>query len=178
MNIFALEYIIDDGINKDIDWVKSAESLDNMRVVKMILESCQLLSTALHVNGVQGTKYKPTHINHPSTKWVSESSANFESLIIHTRSMLTEYSLRFGKIHKCEEVLRLNIIPLFINNRHLFPMSQPTPLKMAMPIEYQIEDDPVLSYRNYYVTKEKMRYPAGKEPSWFLKNRKIPYVKV
>lgn len=178
MNIFPLEYINDDGINKDIDWVKSAESLDNMRVVKMILESCQLLSTALYLNGIEGARYKPTHINHPSTKWVAESSANFEDLIVHTNAMLNEYSLRFGKIHKCDDVLNNNIKPLFKANRLLFPSYKQTPLKMAMPIEYQIPGDPVQSYRNYYVTKEKMRYPAGKEPSWFLKNRKIPYVKV
>ena len=45
MNIFAI-----DGNEKtgEIDWFKSAKSQDNYRVVKMILESCQILSTALN----------------------------------------------------------------------------------------------------------------------------------
>mgnify|MGYP003647152477 CR=1 FL=1 len=38
MNIFAIE-----GSGIQIDWVKSAQSQDNYRVVKMILESCQML---------------------------------------------------------------------------------------------------------------------------------------
>lgn len=174
MNIFALEYK-NEKESKDIDWERSARSLDNMRVVKMILESCQLLSTALHVNGIPGAVYKPTHANHPSTKWVAESSKNFEDLVLHTKAMLDEYTQRFGKQHKCEGVLNNNIIPLFENNKQKFQLSSSTPLKMAMPIEFQIQGDPVLSYRNYYVTKEKMRYPKNKIPNWFLNNRKIKY---
>ena len=44
MNIFAIEGDVETG---EIDWVKSAQSQDNLRVVKMILESCQILSTAV-----------------------------------------------------------------------------------------------------------------------------------
>jgi len=175
MNIFALEYINDNDIDKEIDWIKSAQSLDNMRVVKMILESCQLLSTALFINNINGAIYKPTHINHPSTKWTAESSANFLNLVKHTKAMLDEYYLRFNKNHKCNKILEENILPLFEKNIDKFPQALETPLKMAMPLEYQVPNDPVLSYRNYYITKEKMRYPKGKEPIWFLKNRKIPY---
>ena len=40
MNIFAIEGDVETG---EIDWVKSAQSQDNLRVVKMILESCQIL---------------------------------------------------------------------------------------------------------------------------------------
>ena len=55
-----------------------------------------------------------------------------------------------------------------------FPQMLPTPLKLAMPEEFK-SDNPVKSYRDYYSTKEKMRYPAGKAPEWFLKRRKIPF---
>ena len=69
MNIFAIE-----GKGNNIDWVKSAQSLDNYRVVKMILESCQMLCTAInHQHGAKVTPYKNAHLNHPSTKWVRES---------------------------------------------------------------------------------------------------------
>ena len=51
MNIFAIE-----GKGNNIDWVKSAQSLDNYRVVKMILESCQMLCTAInHQHGAKET---------------------------------------------------------------------------------------------------------------------------
>ena len=45
MNIFAIEGDVETG---QIDWVESAKSQDNLRVVKMILESCQILSTVLN----------------------------------------------------------------------------------------------------------------------------------
>ena len=41
MNIFAIEGDVETG---EIDWEKSAQSQDNLRVVKMILESCQIMS--------------------------------------------------------------------------------------------------------------------------------------
>ncbi len=76
MNIFAIE-----GTSTRIDWKKSARSLDNYRVVKMILESCQMLCTTLNVlYDDKVTPYRNAHKNHPSTKWVRESSANFECL--------------------------------------------------------------------------------------------------
>ena len=103
MNIFAIE-----GTNNQIDWVQSAKSLDNYRVVKMILESCQMLCTAINdQHGEKVTPYKNAHLNHPSTKWVRASSANFECLVEHTLAMLEEYTERFGKIHKCAGVLEI-----------------------------------------------------------------------
>ena len=53
MNIFAIEGDIETG---EIDWVKSAQSQDNLRVVKMILESCQTVSY--------------THLTLPTTPYV------------------------------------------------------------------------------------------------------------
>ena len=60
----------------------SAQNLDNKRVVKMLLESAQLLSTAITLNGGKGI-YKPTHIHHPCTKWVAHSYQNWLWLFRH-----------------------------------------------------------------------------------------------
>ena len=61
MNIFGIE-----GNGKNIDWVESAKSQDNYRVVKMILESCQMLCTNLnHLYGEQVAPYRSCHLNHP-----------------------------------------------------------------------------------------------------------------
>ena len=101
MNIFAIEGNEKTG---EIDWIKSAKSQDNMRVVKMILESCQILSTALNEQGIKAP-YRSFNPKHPSCLWAAESSENFRNLMKHCASMIQEYEMRFGKIHKCKEVL-------------------------------------------------------------------------
>ena len=112
MNIFAIE----SNSEGAIDWVKSAQSLDNLRVVKMILESCQILSTALNEQGVQAP-YKSFNPKHPSCLWAAESSANFRALVVHCAAMLEEYTERFGKTHKCDAVLD-HIVSLY--DRYIF----------------------------------------------------------
>ncbi len=163
MNIFAIE-----GEGDNINWERSAQSQDNYRVVKMILESCQMLCTTLNeLHGEQVTPYRSTHKHHPSTKWVGQSSANFESLVVHTLAMLEEYSLRFGKTHKCLGVLE-KCLDLY--DPSMFPSAKPTRLPLAMPPEFQT-DNIVESYRKFYSSKPRMRYPEGKVPDWFKKYR-------
>tara|TARA_Y100000593_G_scaffold35923_1_gene70142 strand:+ start:3620 stop:4138 length:519 start_codon:yes stop_codon:yes gene_type:complete len=164
MNIFAIER----NECGEIDWEASAVSQDNYRVVKMILESCQMLSTALNeLSGRQIARYRSTHKNHPSTKWVCESSANYMLLVRHTRALLREYTERFGKTHKCEGVLRELIIDF---NPGLFPYHEPTTLPLCMPEKFK-SDDIVESYRKFYASKPKIRYPLNKVPSWFVQYR-------
>jgi hypothetical protein len=81
-----------------------AVELDNKRVVKMVLETCQLLSTAMNLTGGLGP-YKSTHQNHPCSIWVRASKANYQWTLDHFISLLMEYTLRYGKIHKCEQYL-------------------------------------------------------------------------
>ena len=50
MNIFAIE---GDETTGKIDWYKSGRTQDNLRTVKMLLESTQLLSSAMHLNGME-----------------------------------------------------------------------------------------------------------------------------
>jgi hypothetical protein len=52
MNIFAIGGNEETG---EIDWAASARELDNYRVVKMILESCQIGSTVMNGFGLKGT---------------------------------------------------------------------------------------------------------------------------
>jgi hypothetical protein len=172
MNIFAIEKTPD---NK-IDWIKSAQSQDNYRVVKMTLESCQLLCTGLNtLYGEKVSPYRTTHINHPSTLWVRESSDNFEALIEHTMALLDEYSDRFNKIHKCSKVLD-TIVDLYDPN--MFPQKEGTSLPLCMPDEF-IEACPIESYRKFYASKPNIRYPKEKIPTWFVEYRKnIPFVTI
>ena len=165
MNIFAIEGNEKTG---EIDWIKSAKSQDNMRVVKMILESCQILSTVLNEQGIEAP-YRSFNPKHPSCMWAAESSENFRNLMKHCAAMIQEYEMRFGKTHKCKAVL-MKIKEMYKPDR--FPTNKPTPLRMAMPDYFKVENNPVLSYRKYYASKPKMRYPKSKIPVWFEKYRK------
>jgi hypothetical protein len=164
MNIFAIE-----GTGDKIDWVASAKSQDNYRVVKMILESCQMLCTNLnHLYGKKVTPYRSVMLNHPCTKWARESACNFESLLIHTEALITEYEERFpGKTHKCKQVY--NVCKSLYDPK-LFPKQEPTPIALAMPDCFK-SDNVVESYRKYYASKPRMRYPKNKVPNWFIKYR-------
>jgi len=163
MNIFAIEN--DD--KGQIDWIKSAQSQDNYRVVKMILESCQILSTVLNEQGINAP-YRSFNPKHPSCLWAAESSDNFTNLVIHCCAMIEEYESRFNKTHKCKAVLD-KIINLFDASK--FPTSKPTPLRMAIPENFK-SDNIVESYRKFYASKPRVRYPKNKIPSWFKKYRK------
>ena len=81
--------------------------------------------------------------------------------------MIEEYHSRFQKIHKCAAVLQ-KIVDLYDASK--FPTSEPTPLRMAMPDEYRSENI-VESYRRFYASKPRVRYPKNKIPQWFRKFR-------
>lgn len=79
--------------------VKSARFLDTKRVNKMILESAQMLSTAINECGGQAP-YKSTHRNHPSNIWARETVGNYLWLLDHMEALAQEYYRRRGKWHK------------------------------------------------------------------------------
>lgn len=85
---------------------KCAEYLDDKRVVKMCLETAQLLSTALRINGYEGDDvYKATHVNHPCTIWVAATRMNYLWTVQHLQALCSEYTKRYGKTHKCEDMI-------------------------------------------------------------------------
>ena len=167
MNIFAIEGDVETG---KIDWVKSAQSQDNLRVVKMILESCQILSTVLNEQGLEAP-YRSFNPKHPSCLWAAESAANFMHLALHCEAMITEYGDRFGKTHKCAAALQ-KCVALFDADR--FPTPECTPLRLAMPDEFK-GDNPVIAYRKFYASKPRLRYPVDKIPSWVYDYRSEPF---
>ena len=93
--------------------IKSARYLDDKRVVKMVLESAQLLCSVFHeveINGGLITEsdipYKVSHANHACSKWARHSWHNFDWILRHGFALSTEYTNRYGKIHKCLDVLK------------------------------------------------------------------------
>ena len=130
---------------------KAAELQYNKHVVKMILESAQMLCTAHHVldNRVRlldDIPYKIAHVNHPSTKWVRENSLHYDWLYDHMMALGDEYTKRYGKTHlsitKCAEIL--SDAPRGMRNK---PFEQPP---QCMPDEYKDECS-IQAYWNYYI---------------------------
>ena len=103
----------------------------NKHVVKMILESAQMLCTAHHVYGNAEQKlnvpYKQAHLNHPSTIWTRQCRANYRWLYLHMLALGYEYTKRYGKIHasivKCEKFLMYHLyiylMVIFVNHHRL-----------------------------------------------------------
>lgn len=90
----------------DDNYKNCAQALDDKRLVKMVLETTQLLSTA--VNECGGTApYKSTHKNHPCSVWARQTKGNFLWLLKHAYALANEYTKRFDKVHKCEHIIRL-----------------------------------------------------------------------
>ena len=88
--------------------------------IKMILETCQILYSAWHVNrpGVLEIShhfttgdpcphkpYKCTHKNHPSVKWVRADPTHYDWAVNLGFALCNEYTRRYGKVHKCRSHL-------------------------------------------------------------------------
>lgn len=86
------------------DPYQCAEFLDNKRVIKMTLESAQLLSNAVTLNGRDGW-YELTHPDHPCTLWTQATRENYEWLLEHFKALCSVYADRFDKQHKCASLL-------------------------------------------------------------------------
>lgn len=83
-----------------------AQALDDKRLVKMVLETAQLLSTALRFYGyAQQDVYRSTHVNHPCAVWARLSRANFDWLTRHMIALCAEYQRRFLRVHKSEALI-------------------------------------------------------------------------
>jgi hypothetical protein len=86
----------------DSDPVIAAQQLVDKHVVKMPLETAQLLCSAFPQGAAP---YRRTHYNHPSAVWTRRSRANYEWLIKHGIALCEEYTKRYGKQHKSNIVI-------------------------------------------------------------------------
>jgi hypothetical protein len=132
---------------------ESARHLDNKRVIKMILESAQMLSTA--IDG----PYKPTHVNHPCTIWARKTRSNYMWLLEHMVHLCIEYTRRYGKVHACER-----FISLFASNAYKVISGGLTPF--ANCTTYKHVDDVHLAYQLFMNDKWDN---DKRKPSWEVK---------
>ena len=181
MNIFIL----------DKDPVIAAQLQCDKHVVKMIVESAQMLSTAHRMldgtiqiapskSGKRMVKhyrlfndldldeilYKAVHYKHPCTVWTMESDLNYDWHWIHFKALCDEYTYRYGKVHSSERLLQ----PLRVRPKNI-PKGKLTPFKLAMKANPEcMLENAVLSYRAFYQTKQdrfKMVWTKRSKPRWF-----------
>jgi hypothetical protein len=164
--------------------VKAAEQMCDKHIVKMILESAQLLSTCHRVldgqeyydktkNGrkikrwkhpnpnLEPLLYKAGWVKHPSTIWLFESAYNYIWLYKHMMALNEEYKKRYNHTKNHLAIDKLGEV-----------LKHPKP---AMPEHCKIPGDAVASYRKYYIL-EKQRFATWKSPAkvpdWYLKGVK------
>jgi hypothetical protein len=152
MNIFYL----------DPDPVRAAKFHNDRHVVKMILESAQMLSTACRENGVEAG-YEPCFQHNPCTKWAAERLGNWLWLRELALKLNEEYKYRFDsdEDHKSATVIQRLPEPSLPGGR-----TQPA---KAMPDYCKRGLDPVLAYRKYYrEEKDHLAEWTGRPvPKWY-----------
>lgn len=162
MNIFFLSS----------DPYEAAQMQADKHVVKMILESAQLLSTAHRIvdgdetgvlpDGRQELFYRATHRNHPSSIWTRTSVENYNWLVDHFHGLLNEYTFRYGKQHA--------------SGRLLYDIQSPpkaledwdwTNPPCCMPEEYHVGNY-VDNYREYYrkAKSHLHKWTKREPPNW------------
>lgn len=178
MNIFFL----------DKNPILAAKYHSDAHVIKMILESAQLLSTAHRVldgyeaitqnkighrlkrwlmrsSEAEAAFYKSTHVNHPCATWVRESVDNYTWLFQLYLALLNEYNFRFGKHHKSGGLAaRLATPPM---NIPLGGFTVDTVIN-NIDTDYRVVGDLIQTYRNYYKgTKQHLfKWTKREKPEW------------
>lgn len=160
--------------------------------IKMILETCQLLSTAHRVldgheimaksktgrnvkrwilpDDRESVLYSATHIHHPSAVWCRVNHQNYSWLFGLLSELCDEYTYRYGKVHKCQSSGLVKALAFPPNSIPLGDFTEPTP---AMPDDVKVPGDSIASYRNYYRNnKQHLASWSGKingrpVPSWY-----------
>ncbi len=152
MNIFVL----------DLDIEKCARYHCDRHVVKMILESTQIVCTVLNGKGFI-TPYKSTHTKHPCVLWAGRSFDNLQWLIRLARALNREYQYRYRKLKPHSSIRVLDRIKTMT-----FESCGLTEFAQTMPEKYRVPGDPVRAYRAFYLG-EKMRFARWtrrKRPKW------------
>jgi len=155
MNIFYLDR------NTEI----AAKYHCDKHVVKMILETAQILTSVQHRYGNTNTTYRPTHVKHPSTVWAGDNDHHYIWLWKLGMELCKEYTKRYGKTHKTQSILEGEL-------RHA-PKEMPrlgwwNP-PQCMPDEYKVEDT-VEAYRNYYrgAKAYMAKWKNTQQPEWMV----------
>ena len=168
--------------------IQSARNLPDKHIVKMPLETCQMLAIIYSdwYYGVgklykqDGTPYRTSHgafRNHPCTQWAAANQYNLAWLIRHGYALCHEYNLRYGKVHTCLDVIAQaeRIYHKSFDNLMLSHASRKVAdFTRAMPeyLKFDTTIDTITAYKRYLNTKpwlasNYLRIPSRK-PSFII----------
>ena len=135
----------------DVSPIKSAMVLPDKHIVKMPLETCQMLSIVCSdkwghgfgtIPRADGQPYKTTagaFRNHPCTVWANSFVMNWQWLLHHGLALCDEYKARYDKTHTCYNSL--------LAAKEILPTGDPTgrsgthtPFVRAMYEEFKYDD--------------------------------------
>lgn len=138
--------------------VASAQALADRHVIKMVLETAQVLSTVAVSKGLGEGLYRPTHKNHPVVKQCIADPLYLGWTALHGLALAEEYQRRFERVHKSARIIHdaiERLSPTTPNNSIVvFPL--------VMPDEFKSED-PHESYQRYL----RVKYRSWKKyPRW------------
>ena len=175
--------------------IQSARNLPDKHIVKMPLETCQMLSIIYSdwYYGVgklyksDGTPYRTAHgafRKHPCTMWAAATPYNLAWLIRHGYALCHEYNLRYGKVHTCLDVIEQaeRIYHKSFDNLMLSHASRKVGTFTRATPEYLKFDttiDTITAYKRYLNTKpwlasNYLRIPSRK-PSFIITTMKPVY---
>jgi hypothetical protein len=154
MNIFVLD--------RDIE--TCARYHCDQHVSKMILESVQMMCTALNQQGFE-TPYRSTHARHPCVLWVQESYDNFVWLGRLAEALNREFRFRYDRDRDHASIAVLDRIRDF-----RYPSIGLTEFAQAMPDQYKAPGDAVAAYRNFYLGEKSAfaKWTRRPEPDWWM----------
>jgi Pyrimidine dimer DNA glycosylase len=164
--------------------VESAVVLPDRHVVKMALETCQLISIIYskwyydwgYIPKKDGLPYsieKGAFRNHPCTQWAAKSHENLAWLIRHGYALCNEYRHRYEKEHSCMKSLEVaeNIFATK-SGKEIFIYKNVVEFTRAMPDEFKMDTsiDTFEAYKMYiasklWVASNYLRMPSRK-PEW------------
>ena len=151
--------------------VKSAEAQPDKMLVKMPLETAQMLCTAhRELDGDEYADkvglYKRAYWNHPCTVWARECNENYSWLYAHFLALGMEYTYRYGKEHASIVKLAKPLMQFPKNIKS----DKITPVAQAMPDQYK-NDNPIKAYRDYCINeKHYAKWEKGRDkPKWWVK---------
>ena len=148
--------------------VQSARNLPDKHIVKMPLETCQMLaiiySDWYYVVGKlykqDGKPYRTAHgafRNHPCTQWAAANQYNLAWLIRHGYALCDEYYARYGKLHTCQDVIQQaeRIYHRSFDDQLSHASTKVTRFTRAMPesIKFDTTIDTITAYKQYLNTK-------------------------
>jgi len=167
--------------------IQSARNLPDKHIVKMPLETCQMLAIIFSdwYYGVgklyksDGTPYRTAHgafRNHPCTQWAAANQYNLAWLIRHGYALCDEYYARYNKLHTCQDVIQQaeRIYHRSFDDQLSHASTKVTQFTRAMPEDIKYDDtiSTITAYKRYLNTKpwlasNYLRIPSRK-PSFII----------